>query len=57
MRKKITWSDIHSATQAELKKTYRLNDRQLEGAVRQHLYGANVTERRELYQTMYGKRK
>lgn len=55
--KKIHWNDIHEGTSKELKKVYKLSDRQLEHAVRKHLYGANQTERRGLYQTLYGKRK
>jgi hypothetical protein len=53
---KITWNDIHSATQQELKETYKLTDRQLEQQVRQHLDGANANERRQLYEVAYGKR-
>jgi hypothetical protein len=56
-KQKITWNDLHSATQQELKKTYKLNDRQLENQVRGHLDGANAKERRNLYQAVYGKRK
>ena len=48
---------MHEATQQELKKTYKLNSQQLEHAVRYHLDGANQSERRALYQTVYGKRK
>lgn len=56
-KQKVTWNDLTSATQQELKKTYKLNDRQLENQVRGHLDGANATERRNLYQDVYGKRK
>ncbi len=55
--KKVTWNNLHEATQQELRKTYKLNDRQLENAVRHHMDGANSAERRKLYQTVYGKRK
>jgi hypothetical protein len=54
---KVTWNDIKDATSHELKKVYKLNDRQLEVAVRKHLDGANQVERRAKYQELYGKRK
>lgn len=56
MRQKVTWNDMKDATQKELKRIYKLNDRQLENQIRGHLDGANSCERRELYQTVYGKR-
>lgn len=55
--KNITWNDIKNATQHELKKSYKMNDRQLESSLRNHLDGASREERRELYQKLYGKRK
>lgn len=57
MSNKITWSDIHDATFKELKKTYKLDDRQLEVQVRRHIDGANANERRELYKTVWDKKK
>lgn len=54
---KVTWGDLHSATFQELKKTYKLNDRQLEHAVRNHLEGANSKERSELYGKVWSKKK
>ena len=54
--KKVTWNDLHSATFKELKKTYRLNDRQLEQQVRTHMDGANVQDRRDLYKTVWDKK-
>lgn len=57
MDQKVTWNDLHNATQQELRKTYKLNDRQLENQVRYHLDGANAAERRKLYETVYAKRK
>lgn len=53
---KVTWADLHNATFRELKKTYKLNDRQLEQQVRRHMDGANATERRELYKTVWDKK-
>ncbi len=55
--KNVTWNDIHSATQHELKKTYKLTDRQLENQVRKHLYGASAEERRRMYEVTYGKKR
>ena len=54
---KVTWNDIHEATQHELKATYKLNDRQLEQQVRKHWDGASPQERRQLYEKLYGKRR
>ncbi len=50
---KPTWQDLHNATSAELKKTYKLTDRQLEKSVRDHAYGANTDQRRAFYETVY----
>lgn len=57
MKGKVSWNDLQNATQQELRKTYNLSDRQLENQVRNHLDGANAKDRRDLYQTVYGKRK
>lgn len=57
MEKKVTWNDLNSATSAELKKTYKLSDRQLENQIQRHLHGANPTEMREKYKEVYSKRK
>lgn len=54
---KITWNDLQSATFGELKKTYKINDRQLENQVRRHMDGANHQERRELYKTVWDKKR
>ena len=54
--KKVTWNDLNSASQSDLKKTYKLTDRQLEVSVRRHLDGANATERRKAYQDFYSRR-
>ena len=53
---RVTWGDLHNATFKELKKTYKLNDMQLENAVRRHMDGANAAERRDLYETVWKKR-
>jgi len=54
--KRVTWQDLHSATFSELKKTYKLNDCQLETQVRRHMDGAGNAERRELYKAVWDKK-
>lgn len=56
MTKRVTWGDLHNGTFKELKKTYKLNDTQLEQAVRKHMDGANPAERRGLYSTVWDKK-
>ena len=51
--RKVTWNDLREATPQELKKTYKLNDCQLEHAVRRHMGGARHEERVELYKTVW----
>lgn len=53
---KVTWNDLHEATFKEIKKTYKLNDQQLEKAVRKHMDGANASDRRELYSKIWDKK-
>ncbi|HEX4372204.1 MAG TPA: hypothetical protein VHZ50_02765 [Puia sp.] len=53
---KVTWNDLNNATQSELKKTYKLSDRQMEQSVRHHLDGANAQERRQVYQKFYSRK-
>ena len=50
---KPTFHDLMQALPAELKKTYKLDDRQLEQQVRRHHDGANASERREFYESVY----
>jgi hypothetical protein len=54
---KVTWNDLKSATPNELKKTYKLNDKQLENQVRRHMDGANPAERRQLYESVWANKK
>lgn len=54
---KVTWNDLHEATQQELKSTYKLNDRQLEKSIRKHWDGSNIVEKRELYEQLYTRKK
>ena len=53
---KITWNDLFTGTFKELKKTYKVNDTQLETQVRRHMDGANPQERRDLYKTVWDKK-
>lgn len=52
----VTWNDLFSGTFKELKKTYKLNDQQLEQQVRKHMDGANPQERRDLYKEVWDKK-
>lgn len=53
---KVTWNDLHNATFKELKKTYQLNDKQLENQVRRHLDGASSEQRSQVYKTVWSKK-
>lgn len=59
MSKGPTFNDIMQGTSAELKKTYKITDRQLETCVRDHGYGIKDAQgRRDFYESVYnGKRK
>ena len=53
---KVSWNDLHNATFKELKKTYKLNDQQLEKQVRKHMDGASSEQRSDLYKTVWNKK-
>lgn len=53
MKNKITWSDLNNATFADLKKTYKLSDSQLEMGVRAHLDGSSMDEKKEVYKKVW----
>lgn len=53
---KVTWNDIQNASQSELKKKYKLTDRQVEQHIRRHLDGANAKERRQVYEQFYSRK-
>jgi hypothetical protein len=53
MKGKITWSDLQNGTYADLKKTYKLTDRQLEMGVRNHLDGSSIQEKRDMYKKVW----
>jgi hypothetical protein len=57
MKKGVTWNDLHNGSHQELKAKYKLNDRQLENQVQRHLDGASASEKRELYHTVWDKKK
>lgn len=52
---KISWNDLHEASFKELKKTYKVNDQNLEIQVRRHLDSASMEERRDVYKTVWDK--
>ncbi len=61
MEAKISWNNIHEATQHDIRKTCKLGygklaDRKLEQQVKRHLDGANAKERREFYNKFYGRK-
>lgn len=49
MTGKVTWNDLLNASANELKKTYKLNDRQLENQMKKHLKGATSEQRSTIY--------
>ena len=53
MNKKPTYTDFQEAKPEEIKKVYKLNDRQLEMAKRDVYYGATQEELRQHYEGFY----
>lgn len=53
MSSKPTYNDFQSGKPEELKKTYKLNDRQLEMAKRDVMYGATQSDMRKEYDKFY----
>ena len=53
MSKGPTYNDIFNESPKELKKFYRLSERQLEQNVRKHLDGASQIQMRGLYEKIY----
>ena len=51
--KNVTWNELTNLKPSEMKNKYKLTDRQLEQSVRKHLDGANVNERRQVYENVY----
>ncbi len=50
---KPTWNDLMSAPQSDIKRVYKLTDRQFEQAARRHMDGASAQERRGFYQQVF----
>lgn len=55
--KKIGWNDLMQGHQDDLKRIYKVNDRQLEQAVRRHLDGSSPKDRREVYENVYNNKR
>jgi hypothetical protein len=53
MAKLPTWQDLMTAPQSEIKRVYKLNDRQFEQAARRHMDGASPSERRGFYGSVF----
>lgn len=53
MPKLPTWSDLKNAPWNDIKRVYKLNDKQLEMGVRKHLDGASKEERDEVYKQVW----
>jgi hypothetical protein len=53
MAKGPTYNDVINESATELKKFYRLSERQLEQNVRKHLYGAGQREMTKMYEKIY----
>ncbi len=51
--KKISFHELFNMHSSELKKKYRINDRELEKSVRYHLDGASPDERRTVYKDVW----
>lgn len=53
-----TFLDLKEATSADLKRVYKLNDRQLEVAVRRHSSDIKTPEgRRDFYESVYNNKR
>lgn len=55
--KRVSWNDLTQGNFRDIKRVYKLDDRQLENAVRRHMDGANPQERRNLYETVWNRKK
>jgi hypothetical protein len=54
---KPTYYDLVQGHPTEVKKKYKLNDRQFEQQVRRHHDGANAVERRDFYESVYNQKR
>lgn len=58
MSKKPTWNDLHQAHPKELMRVYKLDERGLNKAVRDHSNDIKcATERRKFYETVYNNKR
>jgi len=55
--KRPTWNDLMNGSPKDLKRIYKLNERQLEQAVRGHMKDAPREEIKKTYEKVYDKRK
>lgn len=53
MSKGPTYNDVIQESATDLKRFYKLSERQLEQNVRKHLYGANRSEMNKMYEKIY----
>ena len=53
MKPKVSWNDYHEASPTDLKRVYKLSDRQLEQNIRYHMDGTTPAERRSEYEQLY----
>lgn len=53
MAKKPTYNDVVNENPQELKKFYKLSERQLEQNVRKHLHGGSQNEMKKMYEKIY----
>jgi hypothetical protein len=53
MAKGPTWGDLKGAPFDEIKRVYKLNDKQLEMGVRKHLDGATREEMKSVYKEVW----
>jgi len=51
--KKISYYELQNLHSSELKKKYKINDRQLEQSMRNHLDGASVKDRTQFYKEVW----
>jgi len=57
MTKKISYYELTNIPVSELKKQYKMSDRQVEHAVRSQMWGASKSDRENLYKEIYKKDK
>lgn len=53
MPKGPTWGDLNNAPASDIKRVYKLSDKQLEMGVRRHLDGATSEQRSDVYKKVW----